>query len=43
MGSIVMGIWFILFGIFNFVAVPQSGMILAILAIVAGILVLVGR
>ena len=43
MGSIVMAIWFILFGVFAFVPVPQSNIIMAVLAIVVGILVLVGR
>ena len=43
MSSIIMAIWFILFGVFAFVSVPQSNVIMAVLAVVVGVLVLVGR
>jgi len=42
-GNIVLAIWFLLYGIFAFVPVPQSNVILAALAIVVAILLLVGR
>jgi len=42
-GMIAVGIWFLLYGLGHFVAIPSLGPILAILALVAGMLVLVGR
>lgn len=38
--SILMGLWFLFFGIFHIVPVPQSGLILAVLGIVVGILLI---
>jgi len=42
-GSILMGVWFLLFGLFHFVPVSQGALVLAVLALVVGILILVGR
>lgn len=39
----LIGLWFILYGLFGFITVPQSGVILAVLALVIGILTLAGR
>jgi hypothetical protein len=45
MGMLLLGIWLILTGLLQIVSVsiPGIGSILALLAIVAGILILVGR
>jgi hypothetical protein len=42
-GSILLGIWLILKGVPYFVDIKIDGMIMAVLAIVTGILVLVGK
>jgi hypothetical protein len=45
LGLVLAGIWFILWGILNLpgVAIPGSGIILAILAILAGLLLIFYR
>jgi hypothetical protein len=43
MGIIVAGIWFVLWGLLGLVSVAYSNIVLAILAIVAGILLIAGR
>ena len=40
---IALGIWLLLYGLGQFVAIPSLSLILGVLAIIAGILVLVGR
>jgi hypothetical protein len=35
-----MGIWFLLYGLFHLVSVPQSALILAVFALVVGILLI---
>lgn len=42
-GTILLGLWLILTGVFKFVPMPAGGEVLAVLALVAGILILVGR
>ena len=45
MGMLLLGIWLILTGLLPLLrlAIPESGTILAVLAIAAGILILVGK
>jgi len=43
LGLLLAGIWFILWGILQFVSIAGSGTILAILAIIAGILLIFYR
>lgn len=43
MGMIGIGVWFLLYGLSQFVSIAQMPLILGVLAIVAGILVLAGR
>ena len=42
-GMLLLGIWLILYGLLNFVHIESGGVLLAILAIVAGIFILMGR
>jgi hypothetical protein len=43
MGLLVLAIWLILYGISGFVALGLPGGVMAILALIAGILILAGR
>ena len=45
LGMLLLGIWLILTGLLQFVSIPIAGlgMILALLAIVAGVFILLGR
>ena len=42
-GMLLLGIYLVVAGLNYFVAIPSAGLILALLAVVAGILILVGR
>ncbi|MFP5285697.1 MAG: hypothetical protein ACLGI9_08165 [Thermoanaerobaculia bacterium] len=42
-GMTLLGIYLVLAGLVQFIAIPSSGLILAILALAAGILILLGR
>jgi hypothetical protein len=42
-GMLLLGIWLILWGVFSMVHVEAGGIILAILAIITGIFILIGR
>jgi hypothetical protein len=39
----VLALWLVLYGAFHFVAVPSESLILAVLAIVAGVMLFLGR
>jgi hypothetical protein len=39
----VLALWLVLYGVFHFVTVPSESLILALLAIVAGIMLFLGR
>lgn len=41
--SLLMAVWFIVYGICGLLLVPQSGLILAVLALIVGILILVRK
>jgi hypothetical protein len=45
LGMLLLGIWLILTGLLALLrlTIPESGLILAVLAIVAGVLILLGR
>jgi hypothetical protein len=43
LGMVVLAIWLILYGLASFVAFPLPAGVLAGLAIVAGVLILIGR
>lgn len=43
MGFLVLAIWLILYGLSGLVAFALPGMVMTVLALVAGILILVGR
>jgi hypothetical protein len=43
MGLMVLAIWLILYGVTGLVAIALPGMVMTVLALVAGILILVGR
>lgn len=43
LGFLLLGIWFILIGIAEFVTLGNMGTIMNILALAAGILILIGR
>ena len=43
LGMLLLGIWLILTGLSGLVALPLPGIIMAVLALIAGILLLVGR
>ena len=43
MGNVVLALWLILYGLANLVPIPGANIILAVVALVAGILLLVGR
>jgi hypothetical protein len=42
-GMLLLAIWLILSGIAGFAAVPIPGIVMAALALIAGILILIGR
>jgi len=42
MGMLVLAIWLILSGIAGFAAVPIPGVVMAALALIAGVLILIG-
>ena len=42
-GMLLLAIWLILSGIASFAAVPIPGVVMAALALIAGILILIGR
>jgi hypothetical protein len=42
-GMLLLAIWLILSGIAGFAAVPIPGVVMAALALIAGILILIGR
>lgn len=42
-GMLLLGLYLILLGINHFVGIPSAGLILALLALVAGIFLLLGR
>jgi hypothetical protein len=42
-GMLLLGIWLILSGVAGIAAVPIPGMLMALLALLAGVLILVGR
>ena len=42
-GMLVLGIWLLLTGIGGLVALPIPGIIMAVLALLAGILILIGQ
>jgi hypothetical protein len=41
-GMLVLGIWLVLTGIAGFVAIPIPGVLMAALALIAGVLILIG-
>lgn len=41
-GMILLGIWLILSGVTIFIAVPMPAMVMAVLALIAGVLILLG-
>jgi hypothetical protein len=45
LGMLLLGIWLVLNGIFQLVniAIPESGTIMALLALAAGVLILLGK
>ena len=43
LGMLLLGIWLILTGLEDFIALGALGVVLAILAIAAGVLILLGR
>lgn len=43
MAGVLLAVWFLLYGLGHFVAIPQLGLILGVLALVVGLLMLVGR
>lgn len=43
MGFLVLAIWLILYGLSGLVAFALPGMVMTVLALIAGILILVGR
>lgn len=43
MGLMVLAVWLILYGVTGLVAIALPGMVMTVLALVAGILILVGR
>jgi hypothetical protein len=43
MASTLLAVWLILYGLGHFVAIPQLGLVLGVLALVVGLLMLVGR
>ena len=42
-GMLVLGIWLILSGLSGFAALPIPGVLMAALALVAGVLIVIGR
>jgi hypothetical protein len=42
-GMLVLAIWLILSGLAGIVAIPIPGVLMALLALIAGVLILVGR
>jgi hypothetical protein len=42
-GMLLLGVWLVLTGLSGLVALPLPGMLMAVLALIAGILILVGR
>jgi hypothetical protein len=42
-GSVLLGVWLIAFGALQFVTFQYSGLLLAVLAVVAGLLILLER
>ena len=42
-GMLLLAIWLILTGIAGFVPVPIPGVLMAMLAVIAGVLILIGR
>jgi hypothetical protein len=42
-GMLLLGIWLIIYGLAYFLKIEGAGIVLAILAIVAGIFILIGR
>jgi hypothetical protein len=42
-GMLVLAIWLILTGIVGFAAIPLPGALMAALAVIAGVLILIGR
>ena len=42
-GMLILSIWLILTGLMGFVTLPIPGVLLAALALIAGVLILVGR
>jgi hypothetical protein len=43
MGQLVLALWLILYGLSGFVALGLPGRLMAILALIAGVLILAGR
>lgn len=43
MGGPLLAVWFLLYGLGQFVAIPHLGLLLGVLALVVGLLMLVGR
>lgn len=43
LGMLLLAIFLILFGLSSFIGIGQLGVVIAILAIIAGILILIGR
>jgi hypothetical protein len=39
----MLAVWFLLYGIGHFVAIPHLGLVLGVFALVVGLLMLVGR
>jgi len=42
-GMLLLGVWLVLTGIGGFVAIPLPALVMAVLALIAGVLILVGR
>ena len=42
-GMLLLGVWLILSGLSGLVALPLPGAVMAVLALIAGVLILVGR
>jgi hypothetical protein len=42
-GMLLLGIWFVAWGVFAFLSIPYTTLLLATLAIATGVLILLGR
>ena len=42
-GMLLLAVWLILTGIAGFVAIPMPGVVMAAVALIAGVLILIGR